>query len=228
MRPCWRAALSAIVSNSWRIPPTRPGTFRTPGSSASRRAPRCWPGSSRSASPADRSMTLWWERRLLSTACGLPAGTAEPSRPIAHSTSTSRSCPDVVTAGSVHNEQRLPASRTRDGTAPPRSSGCAAMHQLGPWPEARSGGRAAATAGTIGAMVKTTVYLDERDAAALRRMAAESGRSQADIIREAIGRTTRELGPRRLRSAAAGHGAGAPVARDADEIVRAELGRSTR
>jgi hypothetical protein len=77
-------------------------------------------------------------------------------------------------------------------------------------------------------MVKTTVYLDERDVAALRRMAAETGRSQADIIREAVGRATREIGPRRLRSAAVGHGDGASVARAADEIVRAELGRSTR
>jgi predicted transcriptional regulator len=77
-------------------------------------------------------------------------------------------------------------------------------------------------------MVKTTVYLDEGSAAALRRMAAETGRSQAEIIREAIDRTTSGLGPRRLRSAAAGHGAGEPVARRADEIVRAELGRSKR
>jgi predicted transcriptional regulator len=70
-------------------------------------------------------------------------------------------------------------------------------------------------------MVKTTVYLDERDAAALRRIAAQTGRSQADIIREAIGRTTRASG---LRSSAAGRGTGEPVARHADEIVRAELG----
>ena len=83
-------------------------------------------------------------------------------------------------------------------------------------------------AGTIGGMVKTTVYIDERDAAALRRMAAETGRSQADIIREAIGRTTRTIGPRRLRSAGVGAGDGASVARNADEIVRAELGRSKR
>jgi hypothetical protein len=77
-------------------------------------------------------------------------------------------------------------------------------------------------------MVKTTVYLDDRDAAALRRIAAESGRSQAELIREAVARTTRAAGPRRLRSAAAGRGSGAPVARNADEIVRAELGRSRR
>jgi hypothetical protein len=77
-------------------------------------------------------------------------------------------------------------------------------------------------------MVKTTVYLDDRDAAALRRMSAESGRSQAEIIRQAISHATRAAGPRRLRSAGVGRGSGEPVAREADEIVRRELGRSTR
>jgi predicted transcriptional regulator len=77
-------------------------------------------------------------------------------------------------------------------------------------------------------MVKTTVYLDDRDAAALRRLAAESGRSQAEIIREAIARTTQAAGPRRLRSAGVGRGSGAPIARNADAIVREELGRSAR
>jgi predicted transcriptional regulator len=77
-------------------------------------------------------------------------------------------------------------------------------------------------------VVKTTVYLEDSDAAALRRIAAESGRSQAEIIREAIARVTRSAGPRRLRSAGVGRGSGAPVARDADRIVREELGRSRR
>ena len=77
-------------------------------------------------------------------------------------------------------------------------------------------------------MRKTTVYLDESDAAALRRIAADTGRSQAEIIREAIARTTRANGARRLRSAGAGTGTGEAVARHADEIVRAELGRSRR
>jgi hypothetical protein len=77
-------------------------------------------------------------------------------------------------------------------------------------------------------MVKTTVYLDEREAATLRRMAAESGRSQAEIIREAIARATQASGPRKLRSAGVGRGSGAPIAREADEIVRRELGRSAR
>lgn len=61
-------------------------------------------------------------------------------------------------------------------------------------------------------MAKTTVYLDDRDAAALRRLAAESGRSQAEIIREAIARTTQAAGPRRLRSAGVGRSSGEPVA----------------
>ncbi len=83
----------------------------------------------------------------------------------------------------------------------------------------------AGLAGTVYGMVKTTVYLDDRDAAALRRLAAESGRSQAEIIREAIARTTQAAGPRRLRSAGVGRGSGEAVARNADEIVHRELGR---
>lgn len=79
-------------------------------------------------------------------------------------------------------------------------------------------------------MVKTTVYLDERDARALRRMAADTGRSQASIIREAIAAATapHSTVPRRLRSAGAGHGSGEAIARHADEIVRVELGSSRR
>ncbi|HEY1687944.1 MAG TPA: ribbon-helix-helix protein, CopG family [Solirubrobacteraceae bacterium] len=74
-------------------------------------------------------------------------------------------------------------------------------------------------------MVKTTVYLDERDVTALRRMAAESGRSQAEIIREAVAQAARAAGPRRLRSAGIGQGDGAAIARNADALVREELGR---
>lgn len=79
-------------------------------------------------------------------------------------------------------------------------------------------------------MVKTTVYLDEREAGALRRMAADTGRSQASIIREAIATATAShpASQRRLRSAGAGRGSGEGVARRADEILRQELGLSTR
>ena len=75
-------------------------------------------------------------------------------------------------------------------------------------------------------MVKTTVYLEERDAAALRRLSAQTGRSQAQLIREAIAQATQAVAPRRLRSAAVGRGSGAPIALQADELIRQELGRS--
>jgi hypothetical protein len=77
-------------------------------------------------------------------------------------------------------------------------------------------------------VVKMTVYLDERDAAVLRRLAAESGRSQAAIVREAIARTTQAAGRRWLQSAGVGRGSGESVARNADEIVRWELADSGR
>ena len=77
-------------------------------------------------------------------------------------------------------------------------------------------------------MVTVTVYLAEGDAVALRRLAAVSGRSQAEIIREAIRRATSGSEPRRLRSVGAGRGSGEAVARHADAIVRADLGGSTR
>ncbi|MGA2926687.1 MAG: ribbon-helix-helix protein, CopG family [Solirubrobacteraceae bacterium] len=82
--------------------------------------------------------------------------------------------------------------------------------------------------GTLYCMVKTTVYLDEADAAALRRLAVATGRSQAALIREAIADKTRAAAPRRLSFIGVGRGSGEPIGRYADEIVRAELGRSAR
>lgn len=73
-------------------------------------------------------------------------------------------------------------------------------------------------------MVKTTVYLDESDAAALRRLAAATGRSQAQLIREAVSEKTRAAAPRTLSFIGAGRGSGGTVGRNADEIVRKELG----
>jgi len=37
-------------------------------------------------------------------------------------------------------------------------------------------------------MVRTQIYLTERERAALRRMAEESGRTQSELIREAVDR----------------------------------------
>ncbi len=75
-------------------------------------------------------------------------------------------------------------------------------------------------------MVKTTVYLEERDAAALRRLAATTGRSQAELMREAIAEKARTAGPRDLGFIGAGRGSGEPIGRHADELIRRELGRS--
>lgn len=77
-------------------------------------------------------------------------------------------------------------------------------------------------------MVKTTVYLREDEAAALRRLAAQSGRSQADIIREAVTAVTRAAGPRDFHFFGAGRGSGEPVGEHADEIVREEWGKRPR
>lgn len=73
-------------------------------------------------------------------------------------------------------------------------------------------------------MVKTTVYLSEDQAAALRRIAAVTGRSQAEIIRTAVARETAAAPPRRFRSHGAGRGTGEPIGEQADAIVRQELG----
>ena len=77
-------------------------------------------------------------------------------------------------------------------------------------------------------MIRTTVYLDERDAAALRRMAAQTGRSQASIIREAVAEATRPARDRTFRSHGAGTGTGEPIGRGAEDILREELGRRRR
>ncbi|MGH8571159.1 MAG: ribbon-helix-helix protein, CopG family [Gammaproteobacteria bacterium] len=77
-------------------------------------------------------------------------------------------------------------------------------------------------------MIRTTVYLDERDAAALRRLAAQTGRSQASIIREAVAEATKPVRERTFRSHGAGRGSGEPIGRQAEEILREELGRPRR
>jgi len=52
----------------------------------------------------------------------------------------------------------------------------------------------------IAGMRKTTVYLKEGDLRALKRLAKHTGRSEAELIREAIGRYTRSVERPRLRS----------------------------
>ncbi len=77
-------------------------------------------------------------------------------------------------------------------------------------------------------MVKTTVYLAEREAAALRRLSAATGRSQAEIIREAVATATASASKRTFLSHGAGRGTGEPVGRRADALVREELGSRSK
>lgn len=57
-------------------------------------------------------------------------------------------------------------------------------------------------------MRKTSVYLSEQEAEALRRSALREGRSQADLIREGVRRvvTDAESKPRQFRSMGKGRG----------------------
>jgi len=55
-------------------------------------------------------------------------------------------------------------------------------------------------------MIKTSVYLSEDEAAALRRLATTSGQSQADLIREGVRRVTGDEPARRFKSRASGSG----------------------
>lgn len=65
--------------------------------------------------------------------------------------------------------------------------------------------------------MKTSVYLDAEDAAALRRVAQQTGRSQADLIREAVARVVADAPQRTFRSR--GMGSGPPYARPTvDEV----------
>jgi predicted transcriptional regulator len=60
-------------------------------------------------------------------------------------------------------------------------------------------------------MHKTTVYLNDEEVDALRRLAAATGRSQAELIRDAIRRVADELPRRRFRSLGLGQGPGGPT-----------------
>jgi hypothetical protein len=63
-------------------------------------------------------------------------------------------------------------------------------------------------------MKKTSVYLTEEEADGLARLAAATGRSQADLIRDGIRRVLENdgNGARRFHSLGKGHGDGTPYA----------------
>jgi Arc/MetJ-type ribon-helix-helix transcriptional regulator len=74
---------------------------------------------------------------------------------------------------------------------------------------------------------KTSVYLTEQEIAALRALASETGRSQAELIREGIGHVLGQRPARRFRSMGIGSGdPDRPRRWDADELAaRRGVGR---
>jgi hypothetical protein len=77
-------------------------------------------------------------------------------------------------------------------------------------------------------MNKTSVYLTPEESLHLKRTAARTGRSQAELIREGVRLVTAETGEtqRSFRSLGKGHGGGAPYSRwDADDLHGSVTGR---
>jgi Ribbon-helix-helix protein, copG family len=62
-------------------------------------------------------------------------------------------------------------------------------------------------------MQKTTVYLNDAEVEALRQLAAATGRSQAELIRQAIRQAAAQAPTRRFRSLGKGEGGGESVPR---------------
>ena len=74
-------------------------------------------------------------------------------------------------------------------------------------------------------MKKTSVYLDEGQVRTLQRLADVLGRSQAEILREALARYAETVRPpRRFALAASARGSGASVADVAEEELLAGFG----
>lgn len=75
-------------------------------------------------------------------------------------------------------------------------------------------------------MRKTTVYLGEEEVEGLRRLAAASGESQAELIREGVRRLLQEGAERTFHSMGKGVGAGEGRPRwDAGALREKTLGR---
>ena len=76
-------------------------------------------------------------------------------------------------------------------------------------------------------MHKTSVYLNDDEVEGLRRAAATTGQSQADLIRTALRRMLADLEarPKVFRSLGRGHGGGAPYSRwRSDDLYRRVMG----
>lgn len=75
-------------------------------------------------------------------------------------------------------------------------------------------------------MRKTTVYLGEEEVEGLRRLAATSGESQAELIREGVRRLLREGEERKFHSMGKGVGTGETRPRwSSDGLRKKALGR---
>ncbi len=109
-----------------------------------------------------------------------------------------------------HQVQGSQASSPGPQAAP---SVCAAVHWLGGTP-----------CGTIGVMVKSTVYFDSATILALRQLAKAQGKSQAELIREAVTGYARRAG----RAAPKGVGAYRSGRSDISEKAEALLRQAAR
>jgi len=74
-------------------------------------------------------------------------------------------------------------------------------------------------------MRKTTVYLTDEEAEGLRRLAASTGKSQAELIRGGVRHVLSGTERRTVHSMGLGAGSGAPVGRwDAEDLYRKVIG----
>jgi predicted DNA-binding protein len=75
-------------------------------------------------------------------------------------------------------------------------------------------------------MKKTSVYLTEDEAERLRALAVSSGRSQAELVREALGALLDQTAERSFRSMARGESSALlPRRWDAEDLAARRLGR---
>jgi Ribbon-helix-helix protein, copG family len=72
-------------------------------------------------------------------------------------------------------------------------------------------------------MHKTAVYLNDEEVEALRQLAAATGRSRAELIREAIRHVAAQAPPRRFRSLGKGESKGGPAGRWQPAAIYARL-----
>lgn len=79
---------------------------------------------------------------------------------------------------------------------------------------------AGTTYGRVALMVKTTVYLDETIALRIRQLAKTKGRSQAEVIRDALETYTRDVERPRPKGIGAYSSGRSDVSERAEEILR--------